>query len=182
MHNINEKLFFIINGLVGKSNFLDGFFVFVTHFFVPATFIISVIWFFFIIPKKSNSIKNKILLYKEGLLFLFSVGLVALITEIIKRTVAFPRPVQILSGVQSLVIDGNFDSFPSMHSALAFAVATTVYYQSKKAGILLFIFAILVAISRIFVGVHFPIDVLVGALLGVIIPFFLRLVFKRYNI
>ncbi len=73
-----------------------------------------------------------------------------------------------------LVLPSNFNlsvqssSFPSSHTYIAFAIATSVLlYGHKRLGTLLFIVALLVAISRIGVGLHYPSDVIGGALLGV---------------
>lgn len=60
-------------------------------------------------------------------------------------------------------------SFPSSHTYIAFAVATSVFlYGHKKLGIVLFIFAILVAASRVATGLHYPSDVIGGAAMGII--------------
>lgn len=62
----------------------------------------------------------------------------------------------------------TWSSFPSDHAALFFALATAVFFAHRKAGILLYLHAILcVALPRLFLGVHYPSDLLVGACLGV---------------
>ena len=58
-------------------------------------------------------------------------------------------------------------SFPSSHTYIAFAVATSVFlYGHKKLGSVLYILAISVALGRIGTGLHYPSDVIAGALLG----------------
>ena len=57
-------------------------------------------------------------------------------------------------------------SFPSGHSAAAFAFATGVGHVSPAAAVPLRVLAALVAYSRVHTGVHYPADVLVGALIG----------------
>ena len=57
-------------------------------------------------------------------------------------------------------------SFPSGHASAAFACATVIYWASPRAGIPAFVLAALVAWSRVYVGVHWPSDVLGGYLLG----------------
>ncbi|MDP8222023.1 MAG: lipid-A-disaccharide synthase [Candidatus Lernaella stagnicola] len=59
-------------------------------------------------------------------------------------------------------------SYPSGHSAAVFGVATAISYAYRRWTYLLFIPAAFIAISRIYVGVHFPVDVTVGAAIGVI--------------
>ncbi len=61
-------------------------------------------------------------------------------------------------------------SFPSGHtsSAFTFAMAITMVLKNKGAAIASFIFAFLMGISRIYVGVHYPTDVIVGAVVGIL--------------
>lgn len=62
----------------------------------------------------------------------------------------------------------DMSSFPSSHTYIAFAIATSVFlYGHKKLGIILFVIAILVAISRIGAGLHYPSDVIGGTMLGI---------------
>lgn len=62
----------------------------------------------------------------------------------------------------------DISSFPSSHTYIAFAIATSIFlYGHKKLGTFLFIIAILVAISRIGAGLHYPSDVIGGAMLGI---------------
>lgn len=182
MHSLNEQLFFFINNFAGQYVVPDSFFVFVTKVFVPALIIFSTLYFFVALPKKAQTLKSKLSSYTDGILLLFSISLVGVLVQLIKTNIPFPRPSQILDGVNSLSTYGSYDSFPSMHSALAFAVAVFIYQYSKKAGIMALGLAILVALSRVFVGVHFPVDVLVGAFIGSIVSWGIFTVFKRDTI
>ncbi|UZM96955.1 phosphatase PAP2 family protein [Lysinibacillus sp. MHQ-1] len=61
----------------------------------------------------------------------------------------------------------NLDpSFPSNHAAGAFALAFALLWKRKKIGAVLLVMACLMALSRIFIGVHYPLDVLAGACIG----------------
>ena len=57
-------------------------------------------------------------------------------------------------------------SFPSTHTASAFALAATIITHNKKLGILYLIMAALVGIARIFAHVHYPVDIIGGAIIG----------------
>ena len=61
----------------------------------------------------------------------------------------------------------SFDpSFPSDHSTAAFAIAFAVFFLSRKVGIGFLVAATMVALSRVFVGLHYPSDVVAGVLIG----------------
>jgi undecaprenyl-diphosphatase len=182
LNTLNEQLFFLINGVAGQSVFVDAFFIFVTKVFVPVMTLTVFIWFFVVLPKRSKDLKEKILYYKYSLLFLLLLSILFIIIESIKVFVAFPRPQELLTGVRALSTFGSYDSFPSAHTAFAFSVATFVFQYFKSMGIIFFILALLVGVSRIIVGVHFPLDVIVGAFIGFIVSFALQELFKRYSV
>ena len=84
-----------------------------------------------------------------------------------------PRPALSLHGVHLLTIHGiptpTINSFPSGDAALAFAIAMALAPGEKwYVQALLFVYALLIAYERVYVGVHFPLDVMSGALLGVL--------------
>lgn len=85
------------------------------------------------------------------------------IGNLIKNFFYFPRPFnpEPLAGYLS---DG---SFPSTHTAGAFLFATTIFLHNKTIGLVMFVLALLVGVGRVLGGVHRPIDVLGGAVLGI---------------
>ena len=91
---------------------------------------------------------------------------------VIKPLVQRPRPchsvegVPVVENVHLLVGCGGGKSFPSSHAVNNFAVATLFAFFYRKARIWLYLWAFLVAFSRVAVGVHFPLDILAGALIG----------------
>ncbi len=101
---------------------------------------------------------------------LFVVGLCDLINaQLLKEYFARVRPCRALENVNLLVHCGSGLSFPSNHAVNNFAAATVLssYFQRKK--VTFFIIASFVAISRVFVGVHYLSDVTTGALEGILI-------------
>lgn len=83
---------------------------------------------------------------------------------LLKTAVARPRPFEAL-GFEPAVAAGA-GSFPSGHAARAFLGATVLSRFYPKFSKWFFTFAALIALSRIYVGVHYPLDVLSGALIG----------------
>jgi undecaprenyl-diphosphatase len=76
------------------------------------------------------------------------------------------RPQDALAGFQSFIIPSDKFSFPSGHTSGAFLMTTLVAYFHPLAAVPLYIWAPLVGLSRIFLGVHFPTDILVGMTMG----------------
>ncbi|MGG1662974.1 undecaprenyl-diphosphatase [Brevibacillus sp. NRS-1366] len=77
------------------------------------------------------------------------------------------QPFAELSDVNQLVVKAVNNSFPSDHTILFFSFCMTYWLFKKKDGFLWMILAICVGISRIWVGVHYPADVIVGALISI---------------
>lgn len=88
---------------------------------------------------------------------------------ILKNLVARPRPCWIDSSVTLLIKNPTDYSFPSGHSFASFAGATVIFMYHKKEGIIALILAALIAFSRLYLFVHYPSDVLGGAILGIFV-------------
>jgi membrane-associated phospholipid phosphatase len=86
--------------------------------------------------------------------------------HILKLLFERPRPCQNLEGVRLLVGCGGSFSFPSNHAVNAFAVAAIFSHFFRRSAIAVFFIAGLVAFSRMYVGAHYPSDVIAGAFWG----------------
>jgi undecaprenyl-diphosphatase len=108
---------------------------------------------------------------------------VALAVVMLKLAIGRARPCASLADVHALVFSAPTDpSCPSGHAAGAFAVAAFVAFEARvhvaaKFGV--FVVAAAIALSRIVLGVHFPSDVIAGALLGVFIAWIVRKSFAK---
>jgi undecaprenyl-diphosphatase len=87
-------------------------------------------------------------------------------SSVIKYLLERPRPCHILQNIHLLVTCGSGFSFPSSHAVNNFCGATVLAFVFPRAGKWLFLFATVVAFSRVYVGVHYPSDVLAGAIVG----------------
>src|SRR3989338_3027493 len=82
--------------------------------------------------------------------------------------------------IKSLIdYDPEKTAFPSGQASFYFALSTIIYGYNKKAGILFFIGSFLIVLARVFVGLHWPSDILAGAILGIIMGIILNKLFKK---
>lgn len=91
--------------------------------------------------------------------------------EWLKDLIARPRPCAVDDTVALIVKKPSSFSCPSVHTYLAFASTMAIFHYFKKVGIPLFIFSGLIGFSRMYFFVHYPTDVLFGAVLGVVTGF-----------
>jgi undecaprenyl-diphosphatase len=97
-----------------------------------------------------------------------------------KSIVARIRPSNVLENVIAVGFPNGY-SFPSSHATLAFALAVVLSYKEPKLKKLFFLLALLIAFSRIYLGYHFPGDVLAGAVLGLLIGWATLVWYRKYR-
>jgi undecaprenyl-diphosphatase len=95
-----------------------------------------------------------------------SVLLADLMATLIKGLVDRPRPAMTTSSIDPAVVTPTDPSFPSGHTTTAFAAAVAVSVLHSKLRVPLLGVAAMVGLSRAYLGVHFPVDVMAGALVG----------------
>lgn len=88
---------------------------------------------------------------------------------LLKNLVARPRPCWRHPEVEMLIAIPKDYSFPSGHTFSSFAAASTLLYWKKRVGILALFIAVLIASSRLYFFVHYPSDVLVGMIFGIML-------------
>jgi undecaprenyl-diphosphatase len=96
-------------------------------------------------------------------------GASALIANLVSSLIASPRPFLSIPNLETLFVHGGYDAFPSGHTSFMFAFAVSVYALNKPLGYASMIVAVIVGISRVAAGVHWPTDILGGIVLGCVI-------------
>ena len=120
-------------------------------------------------------LRNKETLKKVAIIALIALLLSDLVTYAIKLVVQEPRPYMVLDNVRLLIFEDDVFAFPSGHATSTLAVISVFLLNiedlAKKhykiLSVLLTLFAIVILFSRIYCGVHYPFDVLSGALIGI---------------
>ena len=168
--NWNNILFQKIHSFAGRSSFLDAVGVFLAEYLTYLLIIGIVIWIFSRPTKKAVFSALSLI----SLSVLFSRGI---ITEAIRFFYDAQRPFVVL-GFDPLIFDGN-RSFPSGHTTLLMAIAFALFLMNKKAGIWFGVCGLIVGISRIYAGVHWPVDILGGIAVALIATFTANFFLKK---
>ena len=108
-----------------------------------------------------------------------TVWLTDLITLGIKLSVDRPRPFEVLPEADPLIVASVGTSFPSGHASMSAAGAIVLASLAPRAWPLLALLAVVIAVSRVYVGVHYPLDVLAGLALGTIVGTAVVLALRR---
>lgn len=99
---------------------------------------------------------------------------------ILKNLVARTRPYEIIQGLTLLIERQSDLSFPSGHTAASFAAAVIIYREMPhRYGIAALTLAVCIGFSRLYLGVHYPSDVIGGALSGILIAVFVSTCFRK---
>lgn len=160
---LDIKLFYLFNDFVGQSRFFDLLVV-----FLAAYLQYFLILAFFLLLYFSGIAKQEKLRIFWAVFISVLVARIGL-TELIRFFYHRPRPF-VAYRVHQLLSENEW-SFPSGHSAFFFAMATALYLYDKKWGLGFFIAAILMNISRIIAGVHYPSDIIGGAIVGITVAY-----------
>ncbi len=170
---INHAIFRFFNAWAGQTIWLDTLLIFFADYLDIILVLTTLFIIFFLYDPKPKidyfswlEIKQRI----KGLgVVALSTGIAWITALILKAIFQTPRPYLALENVTLLFTYGGHDSFPSGHATVFSALAVALFIYNKKIGIAFGFFAILIGLSRIIVGIHFPFDILVGYLLGGII-------------
>jgi len=169
--NIDLYLFNLINDLAFKWYWLDfaGFFIakYSEHILVAVLLLFL-----------SINFKKYWRMISEAIIAAFFTRFV--LVKIIGWLWFRPRP--FVTNNVNLLVDYSAKeaSFPSGHASFYFALSTIVYFYNEKIGIIFFITSSLIVLNRIFVGIHWPADILAGIVLGMSVGIILNKIFKKY--
>ncbi len=106
------------------------------------------------------------------------------ISEIIKTLVSAPRPFVVGEFEPLIAMQPRefYGSFPSGHTAFLTALAASVFFTEKIPGAVIFLMAAVVGAGRVLVGVHYPLDILVGGAIGITTAWVFKILHKRFPV
>jgi undecaprenyl-diphosphatase len=169
--NIDLVVFYFINHTI-TNNFLDKLMPFITE--IRNWYLVYIFLFTWLFWKGG----------KKGRIAAITLIIAIILSDqisshILKELFSRTRPCQALDNVRLLVTCGSGKSFPSSHAVNNFVAATILSYFYKQYKIIYFSIASLMALSRVYVGVHYPSDIIAGALLGFLVAWLLIYMLKK---
>lgn len=172
------EIFRYLNGLANLSSDLDNVGIFLADYLQYLLGVILLVLLFW--PKK-DIVKNRSMVLVAAVSAVFA--------RLVLKTIILwfyprPRPYVSLPSVHQLVgvsPSETLQSFPSGHTLFFFAISTAVYIYNKKLGILFYIASIAMGLARIFVGVHWPSDIIAGALFGIVTTLVVQKYYLKYK-
>jgi len=146
---------------LNRNKNLDGFYKGITNSATPVAFGVPVVLFGYGLIKKDTATK------RNGIYIGASVIVASGTAYVLKYIVNRPRPYITYPDIENVTTEGS-PSFPSNHTSMAFSLATSVSIVYPKWYIIApsYLWAGAVGYSRMDLGVHYPSDVLMGAIIG----------------
>ncbi|MED4729104.1 undecaprenyl-diphosphatase [Aneurinibacillus migulanus] len=158
----NIDAFRLINDLGKQYPYLNPVIVFLAEYMLYFLCLSIVVYWF------TRTNKNRMMVIQAVIAFI----LAEILGKMAGQFHSHYQPFAVLPHVNQLIEHDIDNSFPSDHTILFFSVCISFWLVRKKGQWLWLMLPFCVAISRIWVGVHYPIDVITGALLGVISALF----------
>jgi len=163
---MNTEIFYFFYNL-SSIPFIAKLSLFLSYPFTYGVIFFLIVWVIFLSKRKMF---NFSLLFLSGIFSWTTAALLKLIFHINRPFIA--------EGVIPLYKETGF-SMPSEHMAVFTAIAVSIFLISKRAGIIFSIIAILIGLSRIIIGVHYPLDIVVGAIVGLCVSLIITKIFKK---
>jgi undecaprenyl-diphosphatase len=173
MQALDVSLFNLLFNFSGQSQLLDWLII-AAAVYVPWLVVAAVLYEAYKAWQKH--LKGKVWGYA---LAFASGGIARGITEIIRFYYHHPRP-PIALNIMPLFPETTY-SFPSGHAVFFFGIAMGVYMINKKLGRWLFAVSVLICLARVMAGVHWPSDVIVGAVLGTLTAWVVFKIWKQLS-
>jgi undecaprenyl-diphosphatase len=162
MMALDLQLFRLINNLAGRNAFLDSLArLLVNEYFLTTTMALILVIFWFEGQDRDRRERNQSAILR-AIIALFVANIVLKLCNLIYFR---PRPF-VNHEVNLLFYHPTDSSFPSNPATVGFSVATAIWLHNRRLGASLLALATLFGLSRIYCGVHYPLDIIAGALLG----------------
>lgn len=157
---MNSKLLLDINSLAGKNGVLDNFMIFCASYLVYVVFVVAVSCLLYLVVKRE---------WKPVIYFMATLAVTFILLQLMSMFNFDHRPFMDYHLTQ-LVAHASGKSFPSDHTTVTAGIAFGLLFftRFKKLGVAVLVAACLIGFARVFVGIHYPLDILGGVTTGLV--------------
>jgi len=169
---MNQTWFYYLNNLASQKIWFDGLVVFFGEYF--SWIVLAGLGAYLLFRQEKRILRMVI--------FSLILGTASLAAAMFIRFFYFhPRPFAFLGNIYQLIVHAPTASFPSAHAAFFFGLAAGIYFFNKRLSVAFFASAFLISVSRVIGGIHWPFDIIGGAIVGLASTFLLRYLWHRYK-
>ena len=176
-----SSIFTFLNSFAGRNIVLDNVIIFTAKYFQYVVIFYALYLMYKAFAAEYPEIspfRNLRRAITEGFWVSWSVILAVGVTYYLKYLFEIPRP--FLSGATYLFIHGGYNSFPSGHATFFAALALAMFFYHKKQEWVFLIAALLIGLARVMSGVHYPIDIIAGYIIGILSAYFVIKIFRPW--
>jgi undecaprenyl-diphosphatase len=173
---MNNAIFFFFYNFAHKSAIFDRLVVFSAETLPYIVMMLAAIFLLMHHEVLKAQAPFRVFMQKKkeiGLVF-FASGFAWIIARLLKIFIHTGRPFVEFSNVRPLFSETGF-AFPSGHATFFAALAVSIFFLHPRVGYVFMFFALLIGVARIIAGVHCPVDILGGYILGTLIAYIVQL-------
>ncbi|MFO8011185.1 MAG: phosphatase PAP2 family protein [Dehalococcoidia bacterium] len=163
-----------ITGFSSEFSAVEGFMsVLVSDFFIPVSISLYMLFLWFGTRDAAHRERNQ-----YGIMCASAaLGFACLVIEVVNNSVEmWARPFEVDAGAraaaEAIFYLPHDPSFPANLAGVSFGAAMGIFIYNRKASIPVFVLAVIWSVSRVYAGVHYPLDILGGAAIGMVTAFF----------
>ena len=181
VQEFHQDVFFSLHSLLGKYPEISSWVFVIAEKIDWWVVVAAIIFVVSHVHKKTELFSSQHILVslREGFVITIAVLIAWGVSYILKYTISFPRPFLALPFFEPLFDYGGYDSFPSGHATLFMSLAAVITFRHRLVGYVFVFLAIAISLARVIAGVHFPVDIFAGWVIGIVIPFLVYRLFHK---
>ncbi len=172
---MNTTIFYFLHNFSFQANWVDSLIIFFAEPFIYLFIIFIVI----ILLRQSRvfvgSFDSRLIYQRSKSVINIAIATISgyILANLLKLLIQADRPFVLFQDIHTLIPESGY-AFPSGHSATIASFAFAVFFKNKKLGYICLVAMLLIGLSRIVAGVHFPIDIIGGYALGFLVAYLLK--------
>lgn len=179
LRQLHDQLFFNLHALVGYSELTDSIIYFFAQTLDVYLIVIAMLTLLVVQYHRATPHEERMNLVKEMFLITFAVLASWFVAHFLKLTIGGLRPFEFYEALEPLFFYAGGDTFPSGHATFFSALALMMTAFHRRIGMVFIVLAVLISLSRVIAGVHYPLDILAGWIIGGTVSYLVYYGFKK---